>query len=301
MQGIMSKTLPETIADLTRSADALAAIGAALDARASGAPLDSAIRPHIEAVLSTLGIAAALDSLPEAEIVPMLGQIRSFSLANAKLLFAASRSGGWRHTELELLQAAGDASAGFPQRLKSAIAPQLEGLAARLTAPDAAFLDIGVGVAALSIAMAETWPHLRITGIDPWPPSIVAARAAVTAAGLSDRIALREQGGEDIRDRDAFDLAWLPNLFVPHGAVPGILHQVLAALRPGGWLLVPILRSVNDPLTAALARLRVALFGGYVWPADELAMLLRDHGYAEARTLASSPQAITALVVGRRP
>jgi hypothetical protein len=151
------------------------------------------------------------------------------------------------------------------------------------------------------MAMAETWRSLRITGIDPWAPSIVAARAAVAVAGLSDRIALRQQSGQDIADRDAFDLAWLPSLFVPHGAVPEILHHVLVALRPGGWLLVPILRPVDDPLTAALARLRVALFGGYAWPADELASLLRGEGYAEVRTLASSPQAITALVAGRRP
>jgi hypothetical protein len=297
----MSRTLPETIADLTRSADALAAIGAALDARASNAALDPAIRPHVEAVLSAHGIAGTPDSLATAEIVPMLGQIRTFALANAKLLFAASRSGGWSHTDPELLQAAGDASAGFPQRLKSVLAPQLEGLSARLASPDAAFLDIGVGVAALSMAMAATWPNLRITGIDPWAPSIATARAAVAAAGLSDRIMLREQSAEDMEDRDAFDLAWLPSLFVPRGAVPAILRRVLGALRPGGWLLVPILRPVDDPLTTALARLRVALFGGYAWPADELTMALRNKGYADVHTRAPSPQAVNALVVGRKP
>src|SRR5262245_56525774 len=109
MQGVMSRTLPETIADLTRSADELAAIGAALDARAGNVALDPSIRPHVGAVLSAYGIAAAIDSLPTAEIVPMLGQIRTFALANAKLLFAGGRSTGWSHTEPELLQAAGDA------------------------------------------------------------------------------------------------------------------------------------------------------------------------------------------------
>jgi precorrin-6B methylase 2 len=298
MESAMSRTLPETIADLTRSADALAAIGAALDARVSNAPLDPAIRPYVEAVLSAHGI--SLDSVPKAEIGPMLGQIRTFALANTKLLFAAGRSGGSSHTEPELLQAAGDASAGFPERLKSSIAPQLEGLSARLASPGAAFLDIGVGVAALSMAMAATWPNLRITGIDPWAPAIAAARAAVATAGLSDRIVLRAQSGEEIADRDAFDLAWLPSLFVPQGAVPEILRRVRVALRPGGWLLVPILRPVEDQLTTALARLRVALFGGYAWPADELTLALRHEGYADVRTLASSPQAITALVVGRK-
>jgi SAM-dependent methyltransferase len=299
MEVAMSRTLLETIANLTRSADALAAIGAALDARVSNAPLDPAIRPHVEAVLSAHGI--SLDSVPKAEIGPMLGQIRTFALANTKLLFAAGRSDGWSHTEPELLQAAGDASARFPERLKSSIAPQLEGLSARLASPDAAFLDIGVGVAALSMAMAATWPNLRITGIDPWAPSIAMAHTAVAAAGLSDRIMLREQSAEDMEDRDAFDLAWLPSLFVPRDAVPAVLHRVLAALRPGGWLLVPILRPVDDPLTTALAQLRVALFGGYAWPEDELTTALRGKGYVDVRTLAPSPQAVNALVVGRKP
>jgi hypothetical protein len=87
---------------------------------------------------------------------------------------------------------------------------------------------------------------------------------------------------------------------VPQGAVAEILRRVLIALRPGGWLLVPILRPVEDPLTTALARLRVALFGGYAWPAYELTLALRHEGYADVRALASSPQAITALVVGRK-
>jgi SAM-dependent methyltransferase len=297
----MSQTLAETISQLGRSADALAAIGAALDARANDVALDPAIHPHIEGVLSALGVSAAIESLPKTEIVPVLGQIRTFSLANAKLLFAATRGAGWNHVEPELLQAAGDASAGFPDRLKAGIAPDLDGLAERLAAPGAAFLDIGIGVAALSIAMARRWPDLKIVGIDPWPPAIALARAAVAAAGLADRIELRAEAGEEIADRNAFDLAWLPSLFVPRRqAVLDALARVLTAMRPGAWLLVPILQPSDDPLAASPMRLRVAMFGGWAWSAGELEALLRDKGYAQVRTMASSPQAITALIVGRK-
>ena len=296
----MSQTLAETISQLGKSADALAAIGAALDAQANDVALDPAIRPHIEGVLSALGLSAAIESLPKAELLPMLGQIRTFSLANVKLLFAATRGAGWNHVEPELLQAAGDASAGFPDRLKAGIAPHLDGLAERLAAPGASFLDIGIGVAALSIAMARTWPNLKIVGIDPWPPAIALAHEAVVAAGLADRIELRAQAGEEIADRNAFDLAWLPSLFVPRQAVPDALARVLTAMRPGAWLLVPILQPTEDALVASLMRLRVAMFGGWAWSAGELEALLRDKGYAQVRTMASSPQAITALVVGRK-
>ena len=230
----------------------------------------------------------------------MLGQIRTFSLANVKLQFSATRGAGWNHVEPELLHAAGDASAGFPERLKAGIAPSLEGLSARLVAPGAAFLDIGVGVAALSIAMARTWPTLKIVGIHPWRPAIAMGRDAVTAAGLADRIELREQTGQEMVDRNAFDLAWLPSLFVPYQPVPDIVARVFMALKPGGWLLVPVLRPTNDLLATALSRLRVAMFGGWAWPSVELETLLCANGYRQVRTMASSPQALTALVVARK-
>jgi hypothetical protein len=42
------------------------------------------------------------------------------------------------------------------------------------------------------------------------------------------------------------------------------------------------------------------MFGGWAWRPDELEVLLRVKGYAQVRTMASSPQAVTALVVGRK-
>ena len=59
------------------------------------------------------------------------------------------------------------------------IAPKLDGLAARLEAPGAAFLDVGVGVGLLGVEMARLWPNLRIVGIDVWPPSLALARQNV--------------------------------------------------------------------------------------------------------------------------
>jgi hypothetical protein len=97
-----------------------------------------------------------------------------------------------------------------------------------------------------------------------------------------------------------FDLAWLPSLFVPYQPVPDIVARVFMALKPGGWLLVPVLRPTNDLLATALSRLRVAMFGGWAWPSVELETLLCASGYRQVRTMASSPQALTALVVARK-
>ncbi len=294
-------TLSEVVADLTRSADALAAVAAALAARHDGVPVAPALRPHVEAVVDALGLSEALDRLPPAEIGPMLGQIRAFSLTNAKLLSATPPGEGWTHTEAEILQAAGDASAGFPAALKARIAPALDGLAERLSRPGAAFLDIGVGVASLSIAMARSWPGLRIVGLEPWPPAIAMARRAVEAAGLGGRIELREEAAQDLADMRAFDLAWLPSLFVPREAIAPSLAALRRALLPGAWLLIPMMRPTEDALAGALAGLRVAMFGGWPWRPDELEGLLRAQGFHEIRALPTPPQAVTGLLAARCP
>ena len=57
---------------------------------------------------------------------------------------------GWRHTESELLQSLGGVTHGLAKGLQTAIAAQMPGLSDRLPAADAAFLDVGVGVAKLS-------------------------------------------------------------------------------------------------------------------------------------------------------
>jgi len=293
------EALRELVSRLNTSANALAALGAVLDARTTGTPIDAEIQPHVDEVLAALGV-DVLDGVTVADLRPILGEIRAFTLTNAKLLFAVSRGSGWQHAEPEILEAAGDVSAGFPHVLKNAIAPDLEGLVDRLTRPDVAFLDVGVGVAVMSIEMARLWPSLRVVGIDPWGPALARAREHVRAAGLEARIELRQQAGEELPDTDAFDLAWIPSVFMPERAVPAVVERVRRALRPGGWMLFPIMRPGSDRLAASLARLRTAMFGGFVTTPEMVEELLREQGLVDVRTLPSPPTALTAMVVGRR-
>jgi hypothetical protein len=59
--------------------------------------------------------------------------------------------------------------------LKQVITPRLPGLSERLEA-SGSFLDVGVGVAGLSIARSRLWPRLRVVGLDLWAPSLVIPR-----------------------------------------------------------------------------------------------------------------------------
>jgi SAM-dependent methyltransferase len=235
-----------------------------------------------------------------ADLKSMRAEIRFNMLLDAKLLVPATGSLAWTHTETELLQAGGEVSAGFAEALTRTIVPRLDGLARRLGSPDGSFLDVGVGVAGLAIAMARLWPSLNVVGIDPWAPSLALARENVRSAELTDRIQLREQTVEDLCDTDAFDLAWIPSAFMPERVIPAACEHIHRALRPGGWLLFAMANPGADPVTAAVVRLRTVLWGGCVIVPSEVEALLSQTGFVDVRTLPSPPGAIVALIAARR-
>ena len=92
-----SDNLRALIAKLTAPAEALHALGAALDARASGTALEARLKPHVDDVLAALGVKDSLADVTPAEIRTLLAQMRVFSLTSSKLLFAASRGIAWFH------------------------------------------------------------------------------------------------------------------------------------------------------------------------------------------------------------
>jgi len=294
------QALREFINRHVASATGLAALGAVLGARATGTPLEPTVAARIQDLLAALGGGDLLADVGPDDARPFLAELRLSLGIDAKLLREPVRPAGWSHTEPELLQAGGDVSAGFVQPLSRLVVPRLEGLADRLAAPGAAFLDVGVGVAGLSIAIARAWPALQVVGIDPWAPSIALARDNVARAGLGDRIELRALGVEALADEAAFDLAWIPIPFLPAPIVPIAYTHVRRALRPGGWVLVSAINPNVDPASLAFWRLRTTLFGnGEVSPVGAEAHL-RDAGFVDVHTLPSPPGAFLALVAGRR-
>lgn len=292
--------LREVTTRLGTATNALAVVAAAIDARASGAPLDPTLAPFVDDVLDKLGIRAELDAIPPQELAPMLNELRTWSLLNAKLFYAASRGPGWNHAEPEILQTMGANTHNLAMALKRMIAPALDGLAGRLESRDAAFLDIGTGVASLAIEVARAFPAMRVVGVEPWTPSMALARENVAKAGLTQRIELRHVGGEQLTDESVFDLAWVPAPFIPEAVVPALVARVHAALRPGGWMLFAVAKGSADPLADSLMRLRVRTFGGGQWTAEKTEALLRETGYADIRTLPTPPGAVAALVAARR-
>jgi SAM-dependent methyltransferase len=293
------QALREFINRHNSSAAGLAALAAALDERVTATALNPGLAAPIQDLLTALGLGDALEQMSVEELKPMLAELRFTLGIEAKLLYPQTRSTGWSHAESTLLQNAGDVSSGFVQPLARVVVPSLQGLSERFGA-GGTFLDVGVGVASLSIAAARMWPTLRVVGVDPWRPSLDLARENVERAGLTGRIELLEQAAETLALESAFDLAWVPIPFIPDAVVAAVYEHVARALRPGGWMLVCAANPHLDPQAAALWRLRATLFGNPQTDAGLVEKRLRELGLAEVHTLPTGPAAMFALVAGRR-
>jgi 2-polyprenyl-3-methyl-5-hydroxy-6-metoxy-1,4-benzoquinol methylase len=296
-----TQALREALKEMKDSVIAFGALAAALVSADGGSRCSAGVEGEIEGVVRALGLRDAISLATPAERGAMLGEIRAALLQASGLACAAQFSPGWTHTDPQMLQSQGDASATIPSLLQLRIAPRLAGLDETLRSSSASFLDVGVGVACLSIAMARQWPSLRVVGIDLWRPALELARANVATADLVSRIELREQAVQELEDCDRFDLAWLPGMFIDAATIDTALGRVRRALRPGGWLLFGILNPPPDERGQRIARLRTVLWGGEPRTPRDVKRLLSSANYTEVQAAPAPPWAPGTLVVGRKP
>ncbi len=185
---------------------------------------------------------------------------------------------GWTHTDRAIIEAQGSLTALWARQAVPKL-KFLPGLAARLDAPDAALLDVGAGAAGLSIALCRAFPHLKAVALEPAPSPAAIGDERIRDAGLEDRIALRRQRVEHLEDRECFDLAFLPQMFLPDAIMEETVNRIFHALRPGGWLLTAILTREGPGVAAAVSRLKNLLWGGNTRGMDEMRQRLQAAGF----------------------
>jgi SAM-dependent methyltransferase len=207
--------------------------------------------------------------------------------------------GGWRHTDPAVLQAQGTMSAGAVAFLERSVFPHAAGIPERLES-GATFLDVGAGVAGVSIDMCRRFPRLRAVGLEPAEAPLALARANVAAAGLEDRLELRQLLVQDLDDVDAFDIAWLPLNFLPTAVLAEALERVGRALRPGGLLLLATLGGGGDDLRSAAARLRSVLWGGDALEPERVVEMLQAAGYSDVAVLDRMTSSLVPLTARRQ-
>ena len=286
-------------APLIAGAEAVAALAARMKLDALGEVGDPDVRAALDDDVSALTVPGLFDGLDETERRSMIGLVTSFLKQALELIENPGRAGGWVYTDPVVLQSQGQSSGAVPPLIAS-VAPTLDGLTEALAREGARILDIGSGVAALSISCCRVWPAASVVGVDPWEPAMKLAVQNVSEAGLDDRITLRAVAIEDITDRDAFDLAWMPAPFLPKSVLESGVPVIARSLRPGGWLILGRYAAPQEALPEALADLRTVRGGGTPLSEDDAVALLQRGGLTDVRSVPSEWMAPIRFVAGQR-
>ena len=207
---------------------------------------------------------------------------------------------GWQHEDPEILRSQGTASAAAVPVLAQRLVPSLGDLEERLSRPGGAALDVGTGVAAVAIGLANHFPSLHVVGLEPAAAPLAEARRNVAAAGLESRVELRQQRVEDLVDEAAFDFAFLPIVFLATDTLRSGLASVFRALRPGGWVLMGSLGGPGDDLAPAVARLKATLWGSEALPPEQVGHFAEEIGYDEVQFFPGVSGTLIPIVA-RRP
>lgn len=97
-------------------------------------------------------------------------------------------------------------------------------------------VDIGCGSGGITVALARDFGAGRVIGLDVEAPVCAAARRRAEAAGLSDRVEIRQvtPGPMPLPD-GAADLVFSKDSIVHIADKEALARDVFRVLRPGGW------------------------------------------------------------------
>lgn len=297
MTDIAERDLQSTIQAWDQAAWSLAAL--ALAARDDGPPdLTAAARELLAATGLTATPGGPLTGLGTA--TP--GQIASQAVAG--LHQASALAGGcgyhWGAQSDEARLAQGNASAQAARAFAQFLVPAMGGLAGRLAAPGARMLDVGTGVGAAAVAFAQQFPQVHVLGIDILDRALDLARQAIAASDVAARVTVRKQDVAEFADDAGFDVAWLPAPFIPQAAIDSGLPRVVAALRPGGWLIVGHGKLGGTPVEDALTQLKTIAYGGTSLNEAAACHLLRSARLTSVRPI-PTPAGAPAITIGQKP
>jgi SAM-dependent methyltransferase len=264
----------------------LAALAVAADRNAAGGLAAAA-----HDVMAAAGLA---DVLASPERLPFSPAQLSGMAAAPVLQAATVLSGGydsWAAQSDSALIAQGRASGSTAALFAAFVLPRFDGLADRLGRPGARMLDVGTGVGALAAGFARMFPDLHVTGLDVMPRVLDIARTELAATPVASRVEFRRQSVEDLTDEVCYDLAWIPAPFVPEPALRTGIARMVAALRPGGVLMVGHGNAGGADLADAITRFKTAVYGGTPLDGASARRLLGEHGLTSVQTVATPPGA----------
>jgi 2-polyprenyl-3-methyl-5-hydroxy-6-metoxy-1,4-benzoquinol methylase len=125
---------------------------------------------------------------------------------------------------------------GYAAHLVEEWLPALDGVVEKLRA-GASVADVGCGLGASTVIMAQAFERSTFVGIDLHEPSIVAARTAATQAGVNQRARFDVAQASDLPG-EGYDLVCMFDALHDLGDPVGAARRIRQALAPDGTLLL---------------------------------------------------------------
>ncbi len=161
-------------------------------------------------------------------------------------------------------------------------------------------LDIAAGHGLFGIEVAKQNPQAHVTGLD-WAPVLRVALDNARKAGVHDRYTMLPGSAFEVDFNGPYDAVLLTN-FLHHFDKPtcvGLLHKIIAALRPGGQCatleFVPNEDRVSPPTPAAFAlTMLTSTAAGDAYTLSELTGMYDEAGFKgmRAHPIPMSPHTI---------
>ena len=233
----------------------------------------------------------------------VLGDAAALASGNIAVLRHALRYAeqgeiGWSGEDLEIVRAQGRASAAAADMMVEQLV-DMAGSREALRSGRGRFLDVGVGVGAVSTRLCQLFPGTTAVGLDVLPGVLEVAHEELEHCGLADRVELRRLDVADLRDERAFDLAWLPQPFVARSSLERGLRRVHTSLRPDRWLVMVVGSPEGDDRFArALTEHAAHVLGGGPLTREQSEELVTAAGFEH---LAWRHYHGLALLLARRP
>ncbi|SDP42454.1 SAM-dependent methyltransferase [Lentzea jiangxiensis] len=182
--------------------------------------------------------------------------------------FTEGAPAGWNELDRDRIRWRGRASGVIAHGIIERCCPDVLQRAER-------FLDVGTGAGGIAMRLCRTLPALRAVGLEISPAALDVARIDVVAAGLDDRIEIRDQSVSDLTDVEEYDLAWLPQQFIPRAQLLEGLPRVFRSLRPDGALVMALASESDLPNLVT---------GGGTLSAEEAVKLVEQAGFRHVQT-----------------
>lgn len=101
-------------------------------------------------------------------------------------------------------------------------------------------LEVGCGVGRDLLCLAAVYLHLQVTGVDTNAEALAHVAHEAHALGLAERVTLQHADIRTLTYAEEFHTVFWSQIFFPQATRQATLQVVHRALRPGGYLLVPL-------------------------------------------------------------